>query len=161
MKGMSSAMSAPESPKLEVREITVSRTIPGHCADVYRSWIEPERFAYWFGADLEVPLDKLSLDARPGGKWKATMLNNGEELHFGGTYRELLEPQQIVMAFEDVENGTDAVQLLTVTFTAVTDFTTEVVLHQIGLMPDGMPEGLTNGYNTFMDKLTELMAIHD
>jgi hypothetical protein len=34
MKGMSSAMSAPESPKLEVREITVSRTIPGHCADV-------------------------------------------------------------------------------------------------------------------------------
>ena len=46
------------------------------------------------------------------------------------------------------------------TFTAVTDFTTEVVLHQIGLMPDACPEGFTNGCKHIHGQV-ELMATND
>ena len=35
---------------------------------VFKAWTEPERFAAWFGEHgSSIPLDKISMDARPGG----------------------------------------------------------------------------------------------
>ena len=147
------------TPPAPERSVTVSRVLSAPRELVYRAWVEPEQFAYWFGAELEVPQETLSLDVRPGGPWTATMLQGDEKLLFAGEYLEVEPPSRLKMTFEDTFNTppTDETQTLTVTFSEVADGT-EVTLTQVGPMPDGMPEGLTQGYNSFMDKLAELLA---
>ena len=55
--------------------ITMKRVFDAPREHVWKEWTEPERFADWFGGpESEVPLSTLSMDVRPGGKWRATML---------------------------------------------------------------------------------------
>ena len=92
-----------ESPKLEVREITVSAPSPATapmCTIVDRA----ER-SRWVWRRPEVPLDKLSLI--PAREAEGHVEQRRVNSISAGNHRELLEPQRIVMAFEDVENGTD------------------------------------------------------
>ena len=38
---------------------------------VFKAWTVAERFATWFGEHgSTIPLDKVSMDARPGGEWR-------------------------------------------------------------------------------------------
>lgn len=142
-------------------EARITRAFDAPVDRVYRAWVDPGQFAYWFGAELEVPQSYVEMDVRPGGQWKATMLHEGGELPFGGEYLELVENERLVMTFDDPGNigaGNIDVNVLTVTFTAVGENRTEVVLSQTGLMEHGMADDLVVGYNSFMDKLAELLA---
>ncbi|WP_167140616.1 SRPBCC domain-containing protein [Diaminobutyricimonas sp. TR449] len=142
-------------------EARITRTFDAPVDRVYRAWIDPEQFAHWFGAELEVPQSYLEMDVRPGGQWKATMLHEGGELPFGGEYLELVENERLVMTFDDPERigaGNVDVNVLTVTFTPIGEDRTEVLLSQTGLMEHGMADDLVVGYNSFMDKLAELLA---
>lgn len=54
---------------------TVTRTFAAPPEAVFDAWVTPASFAAWWGgSEVEVPLASLSLDARPGGAWKATMI---------------------------------------------------------------------------------------
>ena len=67
---------------------------------VFQAWTVPERFATWFGEHgSSIPLDKVSMDARPGGAWNATMLHGPEqiEIPFAGTFLEVVEPERVSM----------------------------------------------------------------
>lgn len=47
---------------------TVRRTFAAPPEAVFDAWITPASFAVWWGgSDVEVPLDSLSMDVRPGG----------------------------------------------------------------------------------------------
>ena len=44
------------------------------------------------------------MDVRPGGAWRATMLIAGAEqpeIHWAGEYREVAEPERLVLTFTD------------------------------------------------------------
>ena len=48
---------------------------------VFKAWTEAERFATWFGEHgSSIPLDKVSMDPRPGGAWSATMIHGPDEI---------------------------------------------------------------------------------
>ena len=71
---------------------------------VFKAWTEPERFATWFGEHgSSIPLDKVSMDARPGGAWSATMIHGPDkiELPFAGTFLEVVEPERVSMTIVD------------------------------------------------------------
>jgi uncharacterized protein YndB with AHSA1/START domain len=141
------------------RELTVTRVFDAPRELVFKAWTDPAQFSYWFGAELDVPLDKLSLDVRPGGAWSAQMISpDGSEMPFGGVYREVQEPERLVMTFEDAgkENDEDR-QVLTVTF-ADLGGKTELVLHHEGDLADEHFAGLESGYGSFLDRLAELLA---
>ena len=141
------------------RDLTVSRVFDAPREVVFKAWTEPEQFAYWFGAELDVPLDTVSLDVRPGGAWSLQMISpDGSEMPFGGVYREVQEPERLVLSFEDAgRNNDDDVQVLTVTF-ADLDGKTELVLRHEGMLADEHFEGLESGYGSFLDRLAELLA---
>ncbi len=119
-------------------EMTVTRVFDAPRELVWKAWTEPEQFASWFGTPpYTTPPATVTMDVRPGGKWAATMVHetDGTELPFRGEYREVVEPERLVMAFEDTsDESSSRVEVLTVTFTDLGG-KTEIVAHQAGSMP--------------------------
>jgi len=143
------------------REVTITRVFDAPRELVWKAWTEPEHFQYWFGGPpYATPLEKISMDVRPGGAWRATMVSeeDGSELPFAGHYREVVEPERLVLTFDDVDDPDNPnVEVLTVTFTDLGG-KTEVVAHQAGHMPPEQYEALEQGYGTFFDQLAAHLA---
>ena len=105
-----------------------------------------------------MPLDTVSLDVKPGGAWKAQMIaEDGTEMPFGGFYREVQEPERLVLTFEEAGSSDEERQVLTLTFNDLGD-KTEVTLNHAGTLEQKDFDGLQGGYNSFFDKLEELLA---
>jgi uncharacterized protein YndB with AHSA1/START domain len=143
------------------REVTVTRVFDAPRELVWKAWTEPEHFAHWFGTPpYTTPLSTISMDVRPGGRWRATMVSetDGSELPFLGVYREVVEPERLVLAFEDPQDPENPnVEVLTVTFNDLGG-KTEVVAHQAGHMPEEEYPKLAEGYSGFFDRLAEHLA---
>ena len=126
---------------------------------VWREWTEPERFADWFGgAGGEVPLSTVSMDVRPGGTWRATMYSGAErrEIQWHGEYREVVEPERLVLTFSDRPG--DRYELVIVVLTDLGDGRTEMVFEQRGDMsPEGY-ERAGQGWASFFDRVAERLA---
>src|SRR5262249_47360136 len=78
----------------------ISRGFDAPRERVWREWTDPEAFADWFGGrDGVVPLSTVSMDVRPGGSWRMTMLGGpgGREINWHGEYREVIEPERLVL----------------------------------------------------------------
>src|SRR5215216_437530 len=84
--------------------ITIVRVFEAPRRRIWQEWTEPARFADWFGAhECVIPLDTVAMDVRPGGLWRATMFcdEGRREIHWSGEYREVLEPERLVLTFAD------------------------------------------------------------
>ena len=104
---------------------------------LWREWTEPERFADWFGGrEAHIPVDSVSMDVRPGGRWQATMHHDGGEIRWEGVYREVVEPARLVLTFS-TRPGEEAYELVTVVFTDLGDGRTELRLEQRGTLSPG------------------------
>jgi uncharacterized protein YndB with AHSA1/START domain len=140
------------------REVTITRVFEAPRDLVWKAWTEPEHFARWFGTPpYTTPVSTVAMDLRPGGAWRATMVHedDGSELPFQGTYREIVEPERLVLTFEDPSDPSNPnVEVLTVTFTDLGG-KTEVVAHQVGYLPPEEYGELEKGYSGFFDRLAE------
>ncbi|PXA71730.1 SRPBCC family protein [Cryobacterium arcticum] len=132
---------------------SIIRTFSAPPEAVFDAWVTPETFAIWWGGSAaEVPLDSISLDARPGGSWKATMIL-GPELRFDwrGEYIEVDRPNKLVLT-TTFEPG-EAREVLTVILTAVPEGT-EMRFSQTGgnLSPEEY-EGTTVGWQVVFEAM--------
>jgi uncharacterized protein YndB with AHSA1/START domain len=127
---------------------------------VWKEWTEPERFADWFGGpDNEVPLATVSMDVRPGGAWRLTMLADGgrREIRWKGEFREVVEPERLVFTISDLP-GDDLYELVTVALTDLGDGRTEMRFEQRGHHPPGQYERAEKGWGVFFDRIAERLA---
>jgi uncharacterized protein YndB with AHSA1/START domain len=148
--------------------ILIVRVFDAPPALVFKAWTEAERFATWFGEHgSSIPLDKISMDARPGGEWSATMIHGPEklELPFFGTFLEVVEPERVVMTLGNPDS--DDVEVLTVVLAELGGDRTEMTFTQRGgnLPADEYSRAL-RGYLIFFDRIAEhlsqsLKARHD
>jgi len=99
------------------------------------------------------------MDARVGGKWKATMvIDNGRTIEWAGHFPELSPPDRLVMAFTDQGVLGEEFELFTVTLTEV-DGGTEMVLRQSGgHLSDEEYEFAKKGTASFIDRMEALLA---
>ena len=153
----------PESPtttRVGEREVTITRVFDAPREVVWKAWTEPDQFANWFGSPpYTTPAETVSMDVRPGGRWSAKMVSDedGSELPFSGEYREVVEPERLVLTFDDPNDPGANVEVLTITFTDLGD-RTEVVAHQAGHLPQEEYPQLAEGYSSFFDRLAEHLA---
>jgi uncharacterized protein YndB with AHSA1/START domain len=130
---------------------------------VFRAWTEPERFAAWFGEPgSEIPPDKISMDARPGGAWSATMIYGPErtELPFAGEFVEVVEPERVVMTLTaPAEPDAEGVEVLTADLEDLGDGWTRMTFTQRGgnLPADEYSRAL-RGELIFLDRMAEHLA---
>jgi len=150
-------MTEPPTPDRATEGITITRVFDAPRKRVWNEWIEPERFADWFGgSESEVPLSTVSMDVRPGGSWRATMLAGRErrEIHWKGEYLEVVEPERLVFTLSD-QPDEDAYELITVVLTDLGAGRTEMLFHQRGRMSAEQYQRAGRGWSSFFDRIAE------
>jgi uncharacterized protein YndB with AHSA1/START domain len=137
--------------------ITMTREFDAPRERVWSEWTEPERFADWFGGpDWEVPLATVTMDVRPGGRWRLTMFNGPQrrEIHWHGEYREVVAPERLVLTMSD-KPGEDGCELVTVVLTDLGDGRTRMHVEQRGEQPPSVYEAARQGWGIFFDRIAE------
>jgi uncharacterized protein YndB with AHSA1/START domain/DNA-binding transcriptional ArsR family regulator len=138
--------------------ITITRVFDAPRERVWQEWTEPERFADWFGGtESEVPLSTVSMDVRPGGSWRLTMLAARGEIRWKGEYREVAPPERLVFTISD-QPGDEAYELITVVLTELGDGRTEMHFEQRGSMSAEEYEAAGSGWGSFFDRIAERLA---
>ena len=140
--------------------IELTRVFDAQREHVWKEWVEPERFSDWFGGpEFEVPLSTVSMDVRPGGALRLTMLADSgrREIHWKGEYREVVKPERLVFTISD-QPGDDAFELVTVELTDLGDGRTEMHFEQRGSLPPEVYEAAGEGWSSFFDRIAERLA---
>jgi uncharacterized protein YndB with AHSA1/START domain len=140
--------------------IAITRVFDAPRDRVWREWTDPEAFADWFGGrDGNVPLSTVSMDVRPGGAWALTMLAGPDqhEIRWHGVYREVIEPERLVLTFAD-DRGGDRFELVIVELKALDDGRTEMTFEQRGLMTPDDYTHAASGWSGFFARLDERLA---
>ncbi len=138
--------------------VAITRDFAATPEAVFNAWITPASFAAWWGgAEIEVPLDSVAIDAREGGSWKATMiLPNGHQMHWVGEYQQLTEFSRIVLTVTDNAES-DERETVTCTLTEIPSGTQMVVTQYGGHMDADMYAMTTQGYQGFFDAMQTLV----
>jgi uncharacterized protein YndB with AHSA1/START domain len=140
--------------------IRISRVFDASRERVWKEWTEPERFADWYGGpQCEIPLDSVSMDVRPGGKWQLTMFAppSRRRIDWKGEYLEVVAPERLVFTVSD-QPGEEAFELVTVELTDLGDQRTEMHFEQRGSMSPEQYERATDGWGGFFDHMDERLA---
>jgi uncharacterized protein YndB with AHSA1/START domain len=139
--------------------IEITRVFDAPRERVWQEWTEPERFADWFGGtESEVPLASVSMDVRPGGRWRLTMLADAGRhvIHWKGEYREVDEPERLVFTISD--RSDEVYELCTVALVDLGDGRTEMRFEQGGLLPPEMYERAAEGWSLFFDRIADRLV---
>jgi uncharacterized protein YndB with AHSA1/START domain len=106
-----------------------------------------------------VPLSTVSMDVRPGGTWQATMYadSGGREIRWKGEYREVVEPERLVLTFSDQPDD-DRFELVIVELRDLGDGRTEMRFEQRGWLTPEQYEYTKHGWGSFFDRLDERLA---
>jgi uncharacterized protein YndB with AHSA1/START domain len=150
--------------------IEIVRVVDAPREEVFKAWTVAERFAAWFGEHgSSIPLDRVSMDPRPGGAWSAVMLHGPDqiELHFAGEFREVVEPERVVMTIEEAgapgEGELGSAEIVTAELRDLGDGRTEMTVTQRGgnLPPDEYSRAM-RGWLIFLERQSDfLKARHD
>jgi uncharacterized protein YndB with AHSA1/START domain len=138
------------------KQVELRRVLDATPEEVWAAWTTPEGFSAWFGTPPYVtPAEKVRMDLREGGTWRASQvsLEDGSELPFVGTYREISPPSRLVLTFENPLDRSDPnIELATVTLEDLGG-RTELIFAQQGHLPEGQYELLAAGYSAFFERL--------
>jgi len=143
-------------------QILITREFDAPAHLVYRASTEPELIKrWWSGHRGEVT--SVEIDLRVGGAWRQVMVaNEGFEVAFHGTYREIVPDQRIVTTelYEGVPGATeDDATINTVTFTEAdgrTTLTTLVDCPTKQIRDAIIESGMEGGMQEAMDKLEDV-----
>jgi uncharacterized protein YndB with AHSA1/START domain len=140
-------------------DVEINWTFEASRDEVWREWTEPERFADWYGGpDFPVPLDTVSMDVRPGGKWSLVMQAQRGEIHWDGEYVEVVEPERLVFTVSD-QPDEDIYDLCTVVLTDLGASRTEMLFQQSGgHMPAAAYRRAEEGWSGFFRRMAERLA---
>jgi uncharacterized protein YndB with AHSA1/START domain len=145
-------MSAPDYKDDRRGELTVSRVVDAPRELVWQAFTEPEHLAvFWGGPGITVPVESVTMDVRPGGRFELTMVAlDGTEYPNRGEYVEVDEPSRIV--FTEPDTGITA----TITFAEVGD-KTQVTIRQVGVPERFLGPEAEAGFAATFDKLEALL----
>lgn len=139
--------------------IIITRTFPASPERVFATWTDPEDFAVWFGgADVDVPVESVSLDVHKGGKWHAIMyLPDGDPIDWHGEYTDVTPPSHLAMTMSD-DPDVDSDDPIVVQFAESGTGTQMTMTQPRGDFSADQVAATTKGWNGFFDALETLVA---
>lgn len=141
-------------------EIRSERIFDAPRERVFAAWTDAELIPQWWGLrSTTTVVDEL--DVRVGGAWRfVERMEDGSEVGFRGSYREVGPPERLAYSFEwEGMPGHVSVDILTFEdLDGRTRLTARTLFHTIEDR-DGMIEaGMEKGMNETFDQLDELLA---
>jgi uncharacterized protein YndB with AHSA1/START domain len=141
---------------LEERELVITRIFDAPRERLWKAWTNPALVSQWWGpAGFTTTVREM--DVRPGGVWRFVERSpDGQDYWSTGAYREIVEPERIVLSFE-FDGMPGHVSVVTVTFEQH-EGRTKLTLRHVGL-PAGVDQDMASqGWNESFDKLAEVLA---
>ena len=144
---------------------TIEREFGGSAAAVFRAMTEPEYVKRWWGCPDSEWLD-CQADVRPGGYWRNSMRDGGQEVSFHGWYQEVDRPHRSVHTevYEGVTGGgpesTEPSTLITTELTeqgGVTTLKAHVECHTPEILGMILESGMESGIQVAYDRLDDLL----
>lgn len=137
--------------------VTVSREIAAPAEELFDAWLDAESLASWL-KPAGIRETRAETDPRVGGTFRFVMVDDDSSLVHTGTYREIDRPRRLVFTW-----ASPATQfrdsIVTVTFEALSNTSTRIEIHQVGL-PD--EEARASHHAGWSDALRELdRVVHD
>ena len=154
----------PSQPGADKREVLMTRIIDAPRELVFKAWTDPKHMAQWWGPKYFTnPV--CELDVRPGGAILIHMQGpDGVVYPMKGVFHEVVKPERLVFTSSALE-GEDGDPLLediaTVTFAEYegkTKVTVHAVITKAAPGSEGALEGMEEGWNQSLDKLTEFVG---
>jgi uncharacterized protein YndB with AHSA1/START domain len=138
---------------------TVHQTIAAPPARVFRAWTDPEQISRWFIPvdGWTAPVDLISVDARPGGSWRVSMVDaKGETYPAVFYYREVDEPNRLVFTtgVPDQDPNDPAIATATVTLED-RNGANELTYQGVTTDPDGSEAA---GWQAMFERLASQLA---
>lgn len=139
----------------DVDELTYTRVHAAPRELLFEMMTTPEHLTHFWGpTGTTTPVDRITVDLRPGGAFETVMVNDGDgsEYPMRAVYTEVEPPGRLAWAEPEVGMRT------TVTFTDRGDGTTEVVTHQVNVPePYRSPEARA-GFETSLARFDAYLA---
>ncbi len=143
------------------RELVITRIFDAPRDLVFKAWTEPEHLVHWWGPRGFTSTIIGKINVRPGGTYRIHMRSPEGNDHWSqGVYREVVEPERLVMAgaWTDADGKpTSPETLLTVTFEEH-DGKTKLTLHQAIFESVTARDSHRGGWNSSLDRLAEYLA---
>ena len=142
------------------RVLVITRVFDAPRELVFKAWTDPEHLVRWMGPrGFKSTVERSEL--RPGGGYRIHMLGPGGEDHWTqGIFREIVEPERLVMAgsWADAQgNPTSPETLLTLTFEEY-EGKTRLSLHQAVFESVTSRDEHRGGWSSSLDRLAEYLA---
>lgn len=136
----------------------IERTFDAPRDLVWKMWTDPQHFSYWWGGTaVDVPLESITFDVRPGGVWRAQMVGEGWSINWVGEFWEVDEPEKLVIAFTD-DASNPARDTFTVVLTEQGGGTHMLLQQRGGNLTAEQYEQAREGTASFMDAMAERLA---
>jgi uncharacterized protein YndB with AHSA1/START domain len=149
-------------PDLIHREFTITRVVEAPRDLVFQAWTQPEHLTKWWGPrGFTTPLESISIDLRPGGRFELTMVqdSDGAEYAVEMEIEELEPPERFSFSWGDTENPLPQAGAGTATITfADRGDKTEMTLHQSAHNTDEGHRDAEAGWSQSIDRLGEELA---
>lgn len=144
----------------DIREINIVRTYDASQEQVFAAWTEAEQFQQWWRVEgFTTPVESVTIDARAGGTWTATMIadDGSKTVPFSGAYAVVEAPSKLrysLVDANDPRSGEEQDEFVSVAFKGIGS-KTELTFTQVGhLSEEDLPRA-TEGWNGFLDRLGE------
>jgi len=141
------------------RMLTITRIFDAPRELVFKAWTEPERLMRWWGP-RGFTMTSCEMDLRPGGAYRFHLRSpEGTEHRTRGVFREIMEPERLVMtrAWVDAESKPGHETLLTLSF-ADQGGKTKLTLHQAIFESVTARDLHQGGWSSSLDCLAEYLA---
>lgn len=140
--------------------LVITRVFDAPRSLVFKAWTDPEHLVHWLGP-RGFTNTILTCDVRPGGAYSIYMRGPEADDHWlQGVYREVVEPERIVMAGAWTDaNGkpTSPETLLTIIFEEQAG-KTKLTLHQAIFESVTARDAHRDGWTSSLDRLAEYLA---
>ncbi len=114
---------------MKTEVLKVEKNIKAQPARLFRAWLKAEDFSRWFLPGAPVSLGTVSIDARPGGRFRIDMLVDGIIRPHEGEYQVIEEPKKLVFTWRSFMTQ-DRDTLVTVLFAAEGEGTRITLIHE-------------------------------
>src|SRR6478736_10294837 len=137
---------------------TITRDLKAPRQLVFDALTTPEHFAVWFGTSaVEVPLDSLTMEVRPGGAFRAVMLlPDGNRIDWAGEYQVVDPPSHLAMTLTD-RPGDDAGLPVLFDLEEAGDGTVLTIRQDRSDFSDEQVAATIAGYNSFIDDIERVL----
>ncbi len=139
---------------------TLVRDFDATPEELWAAWTDPDEAAvWWHPAGLRTPRETVTIDARVGGRYAYTMVDDatGARYPTGGVYREVVENVRLVFTWGSPDDDPDDAPLVTVTLEPLGRLTRQTfdLRGADGARGDGW---IHDGWESALDELGAHMA---